>query len=463
MKNLKEVINTSHVITYELLKLMINLDIHESYDWTGTAILGTGRNGAVRLCIHRKTGVQYAVKTLKKNQVKNDDIDTLKQEIRFMADLDHPNILRIYEYYETADNLYLILELCSGGELLSHLERRSYFPENTVRYLIYSILRSVRYCHDHSIVHRDLKLQNFLFDSKLPTSDLKLIDFGLSQYLETGHSLQTPVGTPFYVAPEILNKSYDSKCDIWSIGIITYMLFSGIAPFYGPTDVDTLKAVQEGNLKFNHRAFDMASPAAMDFIKVCLTRDVSQRPSAKEALTHIWFHPFTTNIEEVNQKIISNIKLFSKRQILSKITLKIVAHTLTSHQLTFYKKEFNKFDLDLNGEISLENFMKVFSTETSESYDEIKYLFENVMPEKLNRIRYREFVAASLAKEDIKNENIMIAFEILTRNRPVFTKWDIVELLGIDGSTFDVEAMLKSCGLPHDIEIGFEEVGYCRL
>ena len=206
--------------------------INDFYDISWNQVLGTGASGSVRKCIHRATGVVYALKTLDKKLVKVDKLETLRQEIRIMAQLDHPNILRLHEYFENQESIFLVLELCTGGELLDRLQRQAehHYTERTACELVHTMLSAVRYCHEHNIVHRDLKLENFLFESMSPDAELKLIDFGLSQHFEPFEVLHNPVGTAYYVAPEVLEKCYDAKCDVWSIGVIAYMLLSGTPP-----------------------------------------------------------------------------------------------------------------------------------------------------------------------------------------------------------------------------------------
>ena len=200
-----------------------------------------------------------------------------------MASLGHPNIVKLHEYFESSEKIFLVIKLCSGGELLELLNRQHLhkYPERTACKFVQSILGAIRYCHDHNIVHRDLKLENFLFENKKPDAELKLIDFGLSQHFQASEKLSDQVGTPYYVAPEVLTGAYDSKCDVWAIGVIAYTLLSGSPPFNGKSDKEIFKALLENSLVFN-QYFNPVSVAGKDFISKCLTRDVALRPSAQE-------------------------------------------------------------------------------------------------------------------------------------------------------------------------------------
>eukprot|EP01035_Chromulina_nebulosa_P020856 gene20856-27032_t len=268
-----------------------NKDIREFYDIDNLPVLGSGISGSVKICIHKTTKIKYALKTLSKRKLQPNKISKLKKEMQIMADLDHPNILRLQEYFETRENIFLVLELCRGGELLDRLQMQKghHYSEKLACHYIHTMLSAVAYCHAHKIVHRDLKLENFLFESEAQDSELKLIDFGLSQYFNPEEVLHSSVGTPYYVAPEVLEGNYDAKCDVWSIGVIAYMLLSGTPPFYGKTDAETLRNVKVGRWKFEETLFRPVSADGRNFITSCLTRRVAKRPSAKEALSHEWF------------------------------------------------------------------------------------------------------------------------------------------------------------------------------
>lgn len=245
----------------------------------------------VRAVKHLQTGKLYAMKTLHLSRNKDkQNIDKVWEEVRIMKQINHPNIVHLYEIYETEEQLYLIMELCSGGELLDrlHKQNKHCFQEKIAMKLVKTIVETILYCHDHRIVHRDLKLENFLFENDTNDAKLKLIDFGLSCYYEDHVKMHRPVGTPYYVAPEVLEGSYTKDCDMWSIGVITYMLLSGRPPFYGADDKETLQKVSIGKYDFPSPFFDNVSDTAKDFITKLLIIDHTKRMTARQAREHIW-------------------------------------------------------------------------------------------------------------------------------------------------------------------------------
>lgn len=216
-------------LTQNIVSINQGKRIQDFYEVHDDNVLGSGISGQVKLCAHIETGRQYAIKVLSKKMLKDEKLADLKAEINIMASLDHPNIVRIVEYFESKYSIYLILELLSGGELLDRLyeQKDFHYSEKIACRHIHTIINAINHCHRHNIAHRDLKLENFLFESRSDDAQLKLIDFGLSQYFQPEQIMHKAVGTPYYVAPEVMEGSYTAKCDIWSLGVITYMLLSG--------------------------------------------------------------------------------------------------------------------------------------------------------------------------------------------------------------------------------------------
>ncbi len=166
----------------------------------------------------------------------------LNYEIDILKNLDHPNILRLYEVFEDKKFIYLVTEFCEAGELFDEIVKRQRFDERDAAIIIKQLLSAIAYCHSKSVCHRDLKPENILIDNK-ETLSIKLIDFGTSQKFDTEEKMELILGTAYYIAPEVLKGEYDEKCDVWSIGVILYILLSGEPPFPGSNDKEILKHV----------------------------------------------------------------------------------------------------------------------------------------------------------------------------------------------------------------------------
>ena len=244
--------------------------------------LGEGGFGEVRLVKSIITGEARAVKYLKKDMLSVEDKQTIMNEVNTLANMDHPNIVRLYEFYDEPAYYCLVQEVCTGGELFDAIIKSGKFKEATARTLIKTLLSCINYCHGQGIVHRDLKPENILLEPDLDMNNMKIIDFGTAvPYDSKGkRGLKEILGTPFYIAPEVLSANYNEKCDIWSIGVITYMVLSGKAPFYGRTDADIYASVKRGKFEFTALSWKTVSVDAKDFITALLELDPKKRPSA---------------------------------------------------------------------------------------------------------------------------------------------------------------------------------------
>lgn len=195
--------------------------------------LGKGTYGVVRAGTHKETGQKRAIKTIARAKIKN--WDRFLTEVKILQTLDHPHVIKLFEYFEDDTNVYLVTELCSGGELFDRIIAAEYFNEAMAAKIFKQILLALNYCHNENVVHRDLKPENFLFVDEGENSDLKIIDFGLSKIINSGRlqRMKTRAGTPYYISPEVLAGNYDVSCDMWSAGCMLYILLCGYPPFYG--------------------------------------------------------------------------------------------------------------------------------------------------------------------------------------------------------------------------------------
>jgi calcium-dependent protein kinase len=182
----------------------------------------------------------------------------------------------------------LACRICKGGELFDEILNRGKFSERDAAVLMKQVLSCINYCHQNNIVHRDLKPENILLEQNKEFDQIKIIDFGTSLVQDPTRTLDEKLGTPYYIAPEVLQKNYNEKCDIWSCGVITFIVLSGMPPFNGQSDQEIMKKVREGQFSFEDRVWSTISQNAKDFITLLLTFDKNARPSASEVLSHPW-------------------------------------------------------------------------------------------------------------------------------------------------------------------------------
>ncbi|KAK3131474.1 hypothetical protein QOZ80_6AG0506870 [Eleusine coracana subsp. coracana] len=252
--------------------------------------LGWGQFGVIRSCSDLVTGEPLACKSIAKDRlVSPDDVRGVKLEIEVMARLaGHPNVVDLKAVYEDEEFVHLVMELCAGGELFHRLEQRGCFSEHEAAVLFRYLMEVVTLCHSKGIVHRDLKPENILLVSKSPSSPIKLADFGLATFIQPGRSLSGMVGSPFYIAPEVLSGGYNEAADVWSAGVILYILLSGIPPFWGKTKSKIFECIKSTELRFPSDPWDTVSDSAKELIIGMLQRDPKQRLTAKEVLEHSW-------------------------------------------------------------------------------------------------------------------------------------------------------------------------------
>jgi len=254
-------------------------------------ILGRGTFGSVRECTHRESEVKYAVKSIDKSKVTR--LNNIEREVQLLKTVDHPNVVRMVDFFEDEDYVHIVTEICTGGNLSDLLDdgtNGGCLSEDQAVIIVQSLLETVHYLHGNDIVHRDIKLENLLFSvSEEGVILVKLIDFGLAvKHRVNDIKMTDTVGTLFYVSPEVVDGSYDRSCDVWAIGIVCYTLLCGYHPFDGDTRGEILDSVCAAKFEFASPDWDSVSDTAKDFICSLLVRDPSKRSTIREALKSPW-------------------------------------------------------------------------------------------------------------------------------------------------------------------------------
>lgn len=428
--------------------------IEEVYDGVHTGpVLGSGISGLVRLVTHKATGVKYAVKCLDLGLVDTaDGLAQLREEIFIMCQLDHPNIVRLEEVYESHSEIYLVQELCLGGELFDRLDEQPdyHYTEAECARLVKQLLCAVRYLHSKGIIHRDLKLENFIFSSTAKDSELKMIDFGLSKHFRYGEVQHEAVGTPYTVAPEVIRGSYDECCDIWAIGVIAFLLLSGEPPFGGCGGPEPLMTVRANILACSYafepaEIWDLVSQGAKDFITSLLVTDPQQRPTARDAQKLPWLREWADRTRSegdnvLNPNVVKALVNFKEYSDMRKLLCEVLSFTLLPEQIRELRKEFEKMDTDGSGEISLAALKEVLVTNAvagslgALTEEEVEDIFNAMRVKKTEtRIHWHEFIAAGLSQCKVDDRNLRLAFDRLDSNHKGYvTLDDIMDLLGND-------------------------------
>ncbi|KAG8925189.1 hypothetical protein FRC02_009866 [Tulasnella sp. 418] len=255
--------------------------------------LGSGTYAVVKEAVHIKTGQYYACKVINKKLMEGRE-HMVRNEIKVLKRVSagHKNIVTLHDYFETAHNLYLCFDLCTGGELFDRICAKGNYYEGDAAELVRTIMKAVKHIHDAGIVHRDLKPENLLFRTKAEDADIMIADFGLSRVMdENTLTLLTEVcGTPGYMAPEIFLKTGHHKpVDIWAMGVITYFLLCGYTPFDRNTPREEMHAIINGDYRFEPEEYwANVTDTAKDFVRYCLTINPEERPTAQQALEHRW-------------------------------------------------------------------------------------------------------------------------------------------------------------------------------
>ncbi|KAM9765563.1 death-associated protein kinase 2a [Menidia menidia] len=292
--------------------------------------LGSGQFAIVKQCTERDTGREFAAKFIKKRQsmassrgVRREEIE---REVDILQQVQHPNVVTLHDVYENRTDVVLILELVSGGELFDFLAQKESLSEEEATQFIKQILEGVNYLHARKIAHFDLKPENImLLDKNVPLPRIKLIDFGLAHKIEAGVEFKNIFGTPEFVAPEIVNyEPLGLEADMWSIGVITYILLSGASPFLGETKQDTLGNISAINYEFDEEFFCHTSQAAKQFISSLLERDKRKRLTIQDALNHPWIKSNEHKEENKSQEP----KKRERRQLKTK---RLREYTIKSH------------------------------------------------------------------------------------------------------------------------------------
>ena len=427
--------------------------------------LGKGGYGKVYRVKNLKTGEIRACKHLSKLSIKN--LPKFEREINILKKSDHPNIIKLYEIFESKRSLYLIMEECKGGEvfdkIIEHIQNKKMYTEKDAANMFQQMMSAVEYCHNNGICHRDLKPENLLYLNQGPeiNNPIKVIDFGLSQVISPDRKLKTKVGTAYYVAPEILKGSYTEKCDIWSAGVILYIFLSGDPPFNGPNDNAIYNKISKLKFDYPDKKWSKISNEAKDLINHMIAPE-KQRYNAKQVLSHPWLtNAYKYNLNNLNFDPIF-FKDYAKSTLIKKIALIFIASRLDENEIVNLKNIFAAFDKHKKGQILYEELKQGLVQLKSNNINEkqIKDLFKNIDVDKNGKIDYTEFLAATLQKQNyLKIERLYEAFCLFDKdNSGKITKDELMKVLKVDkNQEKEIEKIIKEADKDEDGVINYKE------
>ncbi|KAL6145425.1 hypothetical protein ACLB2K_056113 [Fragaria x ananassa] len=375
--------------------------------------LGHGQFGTTFLCVEKATGKEYACKSIAKRKLlTTEDVEDVRREIQIMHHLaGNPNVISIKVAYEDAVAVHVVMELCAGGELFDRIIKRGHYSERKAAQLARTIVGVIEACHSLGVMHRDLKPENFLFVDEEEDSALQAIDFGLSIFFQPGEIFSDVVGSPYYVAPEVLRKRYGPEADVWSAGVMIYILLSGVPPFWGETEQEIFEEVLHGDLDFSTDPWPNISEDAKDLVKKMLVRNPKKRLTAHQVLCHPWVQVEGVAPDKpLDSAVLSRMKQFSAMNKIKKMALRVIAEHLSEEEIAGLKEMFKMIDTDNSGQISFEELkdgLKRFGATLNES--EIYDLMQAADVDNSGTIDYGEFIAATLHLNKVEREDHLFA------------------------------------------------------
>ncbi|URD94127.1 CDPK-related protein kinase [Musa troglodytarum] len=434
-------------------------------------VVGRGHFGHTCFATAKKgdiEGQRVAVKIISKAKMTTPiSIEDVRREVKILKALSgHKNLVKFYDACEDALNVYIVMELCEGGELLDRILRRGgRYTEEDAKEIVVQILSVVAFCHLQGVVHRDLKPeQNFLFTTKDRNAPMKLIDFGLSDFNKPDERLNDIVGSAYYVAPEVLHRSYSTEADIWSIGVITYILLCGSRPFWARTESGIFHAVLRADPNFDDSPWPDVSSESKDFVKRLLNKDYRKRISAAQALTHPWLRDKCWQLP-LDILIYKLIKSYLHATPLKQAALRALSKAVTEDELFYLRLQFELLDPNKDGHVSLQNFRMALMQNATETMRESRVfdILNSMKPLSNRTMDFEEFCAAAISPYHLEaldnwGQIASTAFEFFERegNR-VISVQDLAQELKIPPNSYSI---LKAWIRPEDGKLSF--IGYTK-
>ncbi|XP_052201199.1 calcium-dependent protein kinase 8-like [Diospyros lotus] len=404
----------------KVLKDPTGVNISRQYDLGRE--LGRGEFGITYLAVDVETGEKFACKSISKKKLRTAvDIEDVRREVEIMKHLPkHPNIVSLKDTYEDDNAVHIVMELCEGGELFDRIVARGHYTERAAAAVMRTIVEVVQACHRQGVMHRDLKPENFLFANKKETASLKAIDFGLSIFFKPGEHFTEIVGSPYYMAPEVLRRNYGPEVDVWSAGVILYILLCGVPPFWAETEQGVAQAIIRSVIDFKRDPWPKVSENAKDLVKKMLEPDPKKRLTAQQVLEHPWVQNAkkAPNVP-LGETVKARLKQFSVMNKLKKRALGVIAEHLSVEEVAGIKEAFDVMDPNKREKINLEELRIGLQKLGHQIPDaDLQILMEAADVDRDGALNYGEFVAVSVHLKKMANdEHLHKAFAFFDRNQ----------------------------------------------
>ncbi|WOL10399.1 calcium-dependent protein kinase 2-like [Canna indica] len=441
-------------------------DVRASY--TLGKELGRGQFGVTYLCTENATGHRYACKSISKRKLSNkSDREDIKREIQIMQHLTgQANIVEFKGAYEDRDSVNLVMELCAGGELFDRIIAKGHYSERAAATICRAIVNVVNICHFMGVLHRDLKPENFLLATRDENAMLKATDFGLSVFIEEGKAYRDIVGSAYYVAPEVLRRNYGKEIDIWSAGVILYILLSGVPPFWAETDKGIFNTILRGEIDFESEPWPSISYSAKDLVRRMLTQDPKKRMTAAQVLEHPWLREGEASDKPIDSAVLSRMKQFRAMNKLKKLALKVIAENLSEEDIKGLKQMFTNMDTDSSGTITYEELKSGLARLGSKlSEAEVKQLMEAADVDGNGSIDYIEFITATMHRHRLeRDEHLYRAFQYFDKDSSGFITKDELEIAMQEhgmGDLATIKEIINEVDTDNDGRINYDE--FCAM
>ncbi|XP_030469627.1 calcium-dependent protein kinase 2-like [Syzygium oleosum] len=431
--------------------------------------LGRGQFGITYLCTEKSTGHIYACKSiLKRKLVSKSDRDDMKREIQIMQHLSgQPNIVEFRGAYEDRYSVHVVMELCAGGELFDRIIAKGHYTERAAASICRAIVNVVHICHFMGVLHRDLKPENFLLASKDEGAMLKATDFGLSVFIEEGKVYRDIVGSAYYVAPEVLQRKYGKEIDIWSAGVILYILLSGVPPFWAETEKGIFNAILQGEIDFVSDPWPSISDGAKDLIRKMLTQDPKKRITSAQVLEHPWLKEGgEASDKPIDNAVLSRMKQFRAMNEMKKLALKVIATNFSEEDIKGLKAMFTNMDTDNSGTITFEELKSGLARLGSRlSETEVKQLMEAADVDGNGSIDYIEFISATMHRHKLeRDEHLHKAFQYFDKDGSGYITKDELEAAMKEhaiGDEANIKEIIAEVDKDNDGRIDYDE--FCTM